>query len=107
MKLRSSPTSSTRPFGFVNFSCKVSEISDYLVKTVVKNVKTGVVRIYYLTTSQDEIKVGHGMCSGAFVLEKDENYEVAFSLIDASGNVNATGEKVVRFKSPKAPKYGN
>jgi hypothetical protein len=95
------------PGVYANFSCKVSETSEYLVKTVVKDMKTGSIRTYYLRPSVDSVGVGHGMCQGAFVLKSEEDYEVAFSLIDASGNENLTGQKIVRFKGPKAPKYGS
>lgn len=92
------------PAVFVNFSCKVNENSGYLVKTVLKNLTTGSIKVYYLTSQNDIVEVGHNMCSGAFALKSEENYEVAFSLIDASGNENLTGQKIIRFKAPKAPK---
>ena len=42
--------------------------------------------IYYLTSKDGKIAVGHGMCSGAFALSKNGKYKVRFDLLDASGN---------------------
>ena len=71
------------------FSFSASESSAFLVRTTVKNVETGTESVYYLNPYENQISIGHGMCSGAFVIEGGGKYEVEFSLLDASGNVTA------------------
>ncbi len=40
------------------------------------------------------------MCSGAFDFEEGDNYEIEFSIIDASGNLTAwTGDRI-KFTKP-------
>jgi len=48
------------------------------------------------------VKVGHGMCSWAFSFLEGNKYQVAFSLIDISGNY---GEKTsyIPFDQPTVP----
>lgn len=74
--------------------------SEVIVRTTVKNIKTGKETTYYLQPDRNKLKVGHGMCSGAFTFDEGEQYEVEFSFMDASGNVTAwTGERI-RFTKP-------
>lgn len=86
----------------VVFSNPVKDNSDIIVKTTVKDLKTGEETTYYIEPDGDIIKVGHGMCSGAFKFDdKSDNYEVEFSFMDASGNLTAwTGERI-KFSKPK------
>ncbi len=88
----------------VNFSFAVSEQSEYLVKTTIKSLQTGKRTTYYIGVSQKEISVGHGMCSGAFNFGEGENYEVEFSLMDASGNFAQSPTCGLIFTRPKPEK---
>jgi hypothetical protein len=83
------------------FSCVVTDTSEILVKTTVKNLPTGVETTYYLKPDNQTISVGHGMCAGAFQLSESDYFEVEFSLIDASGNMTVwTGDRL-KFKRPE------
>lgn len=88
------------PAKWVNFSFRFSDSSDILIKTTVKSLKTLSETVYYLETENNEIKIGHGMCSGAFHFDKGNNYEVTFSLIDQSGNFSTQNSKPIRFSQP-------
>jgi hypothetical protein len=88
------------PATFVNFRFAAHDNSEFLIKTVVKNISTGKETTYYLTTSENVIKAGHGMCSGAFYFGDGSKFEVEFSLFDASGNLTTwTGERI-KFERP-------
>jgi hypothetical protein len=94
-----------RPAVSVNFSYNVNDKSVCLIEATVKNTKTGISSTYYLTAWENKsIIVGHGMCTGAFVLADEQDYEVTFVLVDASGNKNNAAKQVINFKSPSFPK---
>ncbi|WP_343632563.1 hypothetical protein [Fluviicola sp.] len=71
----------------VNFKMDVKEQSEFLVKTTVKNRKTGTETIYYIG-GKEGLSIGHGMCSGAFTFDDSLEYEAKFQLMDASGNIS-------------------
>jgi hypothetical protein len=82
----------------VVFSNPAKDNSDIIVKTTVKDLKTGKETTYYIEPEGDKIKVGHGMCSGAFDFEDNSNnYEVEFSFMDASGNLTAWTGDIIKF----------
>ncbi len=88
------------PIVFANFTHSESDNSEYLIKTILKNKSTGIETTYYLKASDEIIAVGHGMCSGAFRFNVGDNFEIEFSLFDASGNLTEwIGEKI-EFKRP-------
>ena len=86
----------------VNFSFAAADGSDLLVKTIVKNRKTGKFTTYYLEPTDKNIAVGHGMCSGAFDFDPDDEYEVSFALLDASGNPGCLTTAAIYFTGPTA-----
>jgi hypothetical protein len=84
----------------VVFSNPAKDKSDIVIKTTVKNLKTGKETTYYIEPDGNKIKVGHDMCSGAFDFDQSNNYEVEFSFMDASGNFATwTGERI-KFTKP-------
>jgi hypothetical protein len=88
------------PAVYVDFDCIVIDSSEYLIKATVKNIKTGNETSYYVEPDKGTLKIGHGMCSGAFDFEEGDNYEIEFSIIDASGNLTAwTGDRI-KFTKP-------
>lgn len=88
------------PSIYVAFDNPAKDASEVIVRTTVKNIKTGKETTYYLQPDQSKLKVGHGMCEGAFTFDEGEHYEVEFSFMDASGNITAwTGERI-RFTKP-------
>ena len=84
----------------VVFSNPAKDKSDIIIKTTVKNLKTKKETTYYIEPDGEKIKIGHGMCSGAFNFEDGNNYEVEFSFMDASGNLTGwTGDRI-KFTKP-------
>lgn len=91
------------PISYVVFSNPAKEDPDVIVKTTVVAVKTGTKAIYYLTPSgpdREFIKVGTGMCAGAFDVKAGEKYEAEFAFMDASGNMTAPASKRLAFTGP-------
>jgi hypothetical protein len=89
------------PERLVHFTFKSSDESQVMVKAVVKNLKTGSTTAYYLHPNDEQVSVGHGMCSGGFYFNEGTNYEVTFALMDASGNQSKDYSKPVRFTGPE------
>lgn len=84
----------------VDFDFPVKDSSEVIIKTTVKNMSSGVETTYYIQPTNNQIEIGHGMCSGAFNFDDSNNYEVEFSFMDASGNLTAwTGERI-KFTKP-------
>jgi|GEM_PF-290416 len=84
----------------VNFCFCSADPSPVVVLTKLKELKTGEVTEYYLTPEVQSLSIGHGMCSGAFEFLDGEQYEVQFSLMDASGNSSKKPTDAVTFTSP-------
>ena len=82
----------------VNFKLNVKEESDFLIRTTVKNVKTGSETTYYIGSEDNVLSIGHGMCSGAFDFDDSVNYEAKFAVMDFSGNVSGETEWVAFTK---------
>lgn len=89
------------PEAYVNFTFNVKDSSELIVKTILKNLKTGKTETYYIVPKNNEISVGYGMCSGAFNLKEGYNYEVKFYFTDASGNGTTWKNKGIQFTAPK------
>lgn len=88
------------PAVYVDFTCDVKESSEYLVKTTVKSLTSGIITTYYVKPGKDKISIGHGMCSGEFNFIDEEEYEIEFTLVDASGNETPwTGDRI-KFTRP-------
>ncbi len=104
------------PSKYVVFSNPAEDMSEIIIKTTVKNLKTGKKTKYYVEPFDGKIRVGHGMCSGAFlfsdekiivgqgVLPEDmlnnDNYEVEFSFMDSSGNLTSMEIPPIKFTKP-------
>lgn len=90
----------------VVFSNPAKDNSDIIVKTTVKNPETWKETTYYIEPEGDKIKVGHGMCSGAFVFDESKHYEVEFSFMDSAGNLTAwTGDRIMFTKPTEQTDY--
>lgn len=90
------------PAKWVNFSFRFSDSSDILIKATVKSLKDLSETTYYLEKEDNKIKIGHGMCSGAFHFDKGDKYQVTFSLMDQSGNFSTHNSKPIIFSQPSA-----
>ncbi|HLD52440.1 MAG TPA: hypothetical protein VJA82_03990 [Sediminibacterium sp.] len=88
------------PSMYIVFSNPAKDQSPLLVKTSVKNLLTGHTATYYLLPNDEQIKVGHDMCSGAFDFDESELYEVSFSFMDSSGNITKWDGPGIRFSKP-------
>ena len=84
----------------VYFECFVSEGSEYLIRSTVKNLTTGNETSYYLEPEHGTLKIGYGMCSGAFDLAEGDEYEIELSIVDASGNATAWAGDGIKFAKP-------
>lgn len=93
-KLGCGPTSN------VVFSYPAKDSSEIIIKTSVKNIKTGKTTTYYIEPMENKIIVGRDMCSGAFILDNSKNYEIAFSFMDASGNITEWSGEKLKFSNP-------
>jgi len=88
------------PSTHVEFNYNVKDDSEILIKTTVTNIKSGKECIYYIQPTKNKIEVGHGMCGGAFDFDKNLNYEVSFSFMDASGNTTYWQGEKIKFTKP-------
>ncbi len=88
------------PEEYVEFNNPSKDDSEIIIKTTVKNLKTGKETIFYIEPEGEKIEVGHGMCSGAFDFDSSNNYQVEFSFMDSSGNItNWIGDRI-QFTNP-------
>lgn len=84
----------------VDFDFPVKDSSEVTIKTTVKNLKSGVETTYFIAPQNNQIVVGHGMCSGAFTFDESNDYEVEFSFMDASGNLTSWVGDRIKFTKP-------
>jgi hypothetical protein len=91
------------PAMYVNFDVPATDASPILVRTTVKNLLSGKETTYYLLAADKTIAIGHHMCSGPFIFNHDagDNYEVAFSFMDGSGNTSPWEGPPIPFIRPK------
>lgn len=76
------------PSIYAYFDGCFSDNSPVVVYAKVKNLNSNSIHDYYITPSGCSLRLGHGMCSGEFSFRENEEYEVTFSLMDASGNTS-------------------
>ncbi len=84
----------------VNFQYQITEKSEYLFKATVKNISKGTTTVYCVPSREGLIKIGQNMCFGAFRLVNGKNFEVRFSVIDASGNETPLTGPSIKFSAP-------
>ncbi|MBK8245446.1 MAG: hypothetical protein IPK88_18615 [Saprospiraceae bacterium] len=89
------------PETFVNFTFSANSNSEFLIRTVVKNLSTGKETAYYLPNRDNVIEVGHDMCSGAFVFYDGNKFEVEFCLFNEYGNFTKWQGEKIEFLRPK------
>ena len=87
------------PGSWVYFDMVGQDNSELFVRASVKNKATGQTTTYILGIENGLVKVGHGMCSGAFHFNGSTNFEATFQLFDQSGNKSAKSE-VITFAKP-------
>lgn len=89
----------------VIFDLPISDDSEVLIKTTVKSLKSKKETTYYIEPGNNQISVGHGMCSGAFTFNEGDEYEVEFEFMDASGNIISWSGERIKFKKPSDEKW--
>jgi len=89
------------PERWVYFKLDGNDKSELFVRANVKNKATGKTTNYILSIENGSVKVGHGMCSGAFHFDNGDNFEVSFQLFDQSGNKSSMTNSVAFSKPTK------
>ncbi|MGN6492686.1 MAG: hypothetical protein ACTHLE_11865 [Agriterribacter sp.] len=56
-----------------------------LVQVKLTDKATGKSALYIFTVEKGQVKIGHGMCSGAFHFKDGADYDVSFAALDATG----------------------
>lgn len=85
----------------VGFNFAIYDESPVLLKASVTHSKTGKKTSYYLNVSSTtKVMVGHDMCSGAFIYNDGEEYEVSFDILDFSGNSTPWTYDNIKFTAP-------
>lgn len=87
------------PASWVYFKLAGQDKSELFVRASVRNKTTGHTTTYILNIENGQVKVGHGMCSGAFQFDNGDNFEVTFQLFDQSGNISSL-TKSISFTKP-------
>jgi hypothetical protein len=87
------------PARWVYFALAGQDKSELFVKAVVQNKTSGLTTSYILSIENGVVKIGHGMCSGAFSFMIADKYEVSFQLFDQSGNTSKPTE-TLSFTEP-------
>lgn len=89
------------PEAGVQFTAPVHDNSAYLIRASVKDLTTGTTSSYYLLPdATGTVLVGHGMCSGGFVLENGSAFSVTFAALDAAGNLTKYTGGAISFTKP-------
>ena len=89
------------PEAYVYFSFQASDQSEILIKTSVTSLASNKTTISYLKPEDNGVlKVGRGMCGGAFNFNEGDNFEVKFDIMDSSGNITRWTENKIAFTKP-------
>lgn len=86
----------------VNVSAAVEdESSQVQVLAEVTRAEGGVPVRFRLTPSEQQVHIGHGMCSGGFELQEDVRYSVRLVAVDMAGNESAAPGGELLIQGPK------
>lgn len=88
------------PERYVYFCGSYKDISPTVIYAKVFDKKNKTSSDYFITSEENIISIGHGMCAGEFSFDDESNYEVQFGLMDASGNENLELTSPIHFSSP-------
>ncbi len=73
--------------------------SEIWYKTELFNITTNEQTVYYIKSDNQQIYVGHDMCSGAFTFNKNEKYKVRFTPMNIDGKLSNTTDWQI-FENP-------
>jgi hypothetical protein len=89
------------PAIYAYFNMDVKNSASVLVFTQLEDLATGETHSYYLNIKENEnLGVGHGMCSGSFNFKQKGKYKVRFKLYDYSGISSKEWSDWIEFRSP-------
>lgn len=89
------------PAVYAYFKCDVLEYSHVFVRTELADLTSESKTVYILNPTPDgELKVGHGMCSGAFSFYPEHKYKIRFKLSDGYGNSDQKWSEWITFDNP-------
>lgn len=88
------------PATYVNFKYEVKETSELLFRVTLKSLDTDIENTYYIQKEDEMIKVGHGMCSGAFDFIHGRRYSAKIDILDSSGNISKWTDSSITFTKP-------
>ncbi|MBK9981060.1 MAG: hypothetical protein IPP15_01315 [Saprospiraceae bacterium] len=92
------------PETYVYFNFQAVDQSEILIRTSVTSLSSNKTIVCYLRPDKNEVlKVGRGMCGGAFSFEDGEKFEVTFNIMDASGNISLLNGNKIEFTKPIDP----
>jgi hypothetical protein len=86
----------------VVFKIPTDAVTALRVRVSVKGLSQESWTHYYLEVEEGNVTIGHGMCAGAFRLDRDERLEAKFALVDAAGATVPYGGPPVSFAPPRA-----
>jgi hypothetical protein len=89
------------PSEYVSVEMKNTEKNGLLVKVNLKDLQTGEIVSYYISSHAEAFSIGHGMCSGAFSFTQGHEYEATLELMDLCGNKTPYTGAPLRFKAPE------
>lgn len=83
------------------FDLSVHDETEVLVKTELMDLTSNSSTVYFLPLDgSNQLRIGHGMCSGAFSFKENHTYHVRFSLMDSCGNVEESWTEWIEFENP-------
>ncbi|WP_395076265.1 hypothetical protein [Flavobacterium sp.] len=95
------------PSANAEFKIEISNNNEIWYKTEVIEISSGLKTVFYLTSYENKINVGHGVCSGAFTFKNNGKYKVRFTPTNSDG-MQLQITKWTEFESPFAnDKLGN
>lgn len=89
------------PEYYVYFDFQAMDQSAILIKTSVTSVNTNKTIVVYLKPEDNSVlKVGRGMCGGAFSFNDGDLFGVTFDIMDANGNITKWSGNAMTFAKP-------
>lgn len=82
------------------FSIKIKKNETIMIKANVLDLETNLKISYVLPINDNTIAIGHGMCSGPFLLDELKNYQVTFDILQNNGEIIQWQGKPIPFKAP-------
>lgn len=72
------------------FSIETKLNERFIVLAEIKNETTGEIFHYYLISNDKKLEIGHGMCNGPFIFNREQNYSVRFKNFESAHTADWT-----------------